>query len=79
MHAGVQESAGYNTSDFRLEYKVNENDEWKCADEVKDNHDSTTNRTFAPVEARYVRLYITKADQGRGCTTRINMFEVFKA
>ena len=36
MHAGVQESAGYNTSDFRLEYKVNENDEWKCADEVKD-------------------------------------------
>lgn len=79
MHAGVQESAGYNTSDFRLEYKVNENDEWKCADEVKDNHDSTTNRSFAPVEARYVRLYITKAEQGRGRTTRINMFEVFKA
>lgn len=79
MHAGVHESEGWNTSDFRLEYKANEGDEWQTADEVTDNHDSITRRNFTPVEARFVRLYITKATQGRDTTIRINMFEVFKA
>ncbi len=80
MHAGAQESVGYNTKEYRLEYKCTEDDEWKCADEVSENHDNMTNREFAPVDARYVRLYITKPDQSRrGRTTRINMFEVFKA
>ncbi len=79
MHAGAQESVSYNTKDFRLEYKVNENDEWQTADEVTDNSENTTHRSFTPVDARFVRLYITKAEQNGGNTVRINMFEVFKA
>lgn len=79
MHAGAQESAGYNTKDFRLEYKADENDEWKTADSVTGNSDNTTHRSFAPVSARFVRLYITNAEQNNGHTVRINMFEVFKA
>lgn len=79
MHAGVQESAGWNTRDFRLEYKVNEADEWKIADEVKDNQDTLTVREIAPIEARYFRLYVTKATQGNDSTVRIYMFQVYRA
>ena len=79
MHAGAQESAGWNTRDFRLEYKVNEADEWTVADEVKDNEETITLREIAPIEARYFRLFVTKATQGRDATVRIYMFQVYKA
>ncbi len=79
MHAGAQESAGWNTRDFRLEYKVNEADEWTVADSVKDNEDTLTLREIAPVEARYFRLWIDRATQGNDSTVRIYMFQVYKA
>lgn len=79
MHAGAQESAGWNTRDFRLEYKVNEADEWTVADSVKDNADTMTLREIAPIEARYFRLWVDHATQGRDSTVRIYMFQVYKA
>ncbi len=80
LHAGVQESPNWNTRDFRLEYRVSESDEWKVADEVKDNEESVTLREFTPVEARYVRLFIEKPCQHeREKTTRIYTFQVFRA
>ncbi len=79
MHAGVHESRGWNTSDFKIEYKSNEADEWKVADEVVGNEENVTYKSFAPVTGRYFRLYITKATQSSDPTVRINMFEIFKA
>jgi len=65
LHCGDSESERWNTSDFRLEYKLDPDDEWKIADSVTDNKDTLTIREFAPVNARYVRLFITKCAQGR--------------
>lgn len=59
-HAGVRESEEWNTADFRLEYRADEKDDWKVADSVSDNRESVTLRDFAPVDARYIRLYVTK-------------------
>ena len=79
MHGGAVESPGYNTRDFRLEYRVSEDEDWKVADEVKDNHEDQTHRGFDAVEGRYFRLWIDRATQGRDPTARIYMFQVFKA
>jgi len=79
MHAGAQESAGWNSRNFRLEYKADENDDWQTADEVKDNEESLTLRTFAPVTARYFRLWVDQATQGHDGTVRIYMFQVYRA
>ena len=80
MHAGVYEPPTYNTRKFRLEYKLNEGDEWKTADSVTDNEMAMTYRSFEPVEARYFRLWIDQATQNpKDSTTRIYMFEVHRA
>lgn len=79
MHAGAQESAAWNTRNFRLEYKAKENDEWQTADEVKDNEESLNLRSFAPVTARYFRLWINQATQGHDGTVRIYMLQVYRA
>lgn len=80
MHAGAQESAGWNSRDFRLDCKVNEEDEWITVDEVKDNEDTLTLREFAPVEARYFRLWVDRPTQDKhDRTVRIYMFQVFRA
>jgi mannosyl-glycoprotein endo-beta-N-acetylglucosaminidase len=79
MHGGAVESPGYNTRDFRLEYRVSEDEDWKVADEVKDNRADQTHRGFDAVEGRYFRLWIDRATQGRDPTARIYMFQVFKA
>ena len=79
MHGGAVESAGYNTRDFRLEYRLSESDEWKIADSVTDNHDNLTLRDFPEVEGRWFRLWIDSATQHRDPTARIYMFQVFEA
>lgn len=79
LHCGDSESEHWNTSDFRLEYKAGENDEWKVADAVEGNTETLTLREFAPVNARYVRLFITKPcqnDRDRYC--RIYQLHVYK-
>ncbi len=77
-HAAM-ESRHYITSDFALQYKQNENDEWKNADEVKDNKEKLTLREFTPVKARYIRLYITKpAETERDKHCRIYQLQVYK-
>lgn len=80
MHSGGRESSLWNTREFKLEYKVNEADEWKVADYVTDNEDSLTLRDFSTVEGRYFRLWIDQATQDvKDKTTRIYMFQVFRA
>ena len=79
IHAGEQEAVDWNTRDFRLEYKVNEAGEWIVADEVKDNENTIVVREITPVEARYFRIFITKATQGRDSTVRLYAFQVYRA
>ncbi len=78
MHAGAQESAAWNSRNFRLEYKAAENAEWQTADEVKDNEESLTLRSFTPVTGRYFRLWIDQATQRHDGTARIYMFQVYR-
>ena len=78
-HAGAEESREWNTADFALQYKVNEGDEWQIADTVAGNTENTTLREFAPVNARYVRLHITKPTQNdRDKHCRIYQLHVYK-
>lgn len=79
MHAGAQESASWNTRDFRLEYKVDEGDEWTVADTVEGNEETLTVRNIAPLTARYFRLFVTRATQGGDSTVRIYMFQAYRA
>lgn len=79
MHSGVQESVDWNTRDFRLEYKVNENDEWAIADSVTDNTETLTVRDIDTISARYFRLFVTRATQDNDPTVRIYMFQVYRA
>ena len=80
LHAGESESRRMNTPDYRLEYKENEADEWKVADSVADNKENYTLRDFKPVNARFVRLVITKAGQHpRERYVRIYQFHVYKS
>lgn len=78
VHCGVYESTSWNSRDFELRYKVNENDEWSIADTVVENRSNTTLREFVPVDARYVCLYLTKPCGRRGKTARIYNFAVFR-
>ncbi len=79
MHSGVHESSGWNTRAFKLEYKIHEEDEWKIADQVRDNESSMTLREFSPVKGRYFRLWIDQATQNpKDNTARIYMFQVFR-
>lgn len=79
LHCGDSESPRWNTSDFRLEYKVNESDEWKTADSVVGNRETLTLREFKPVTARFVRLVVTKPGQhDREHFVRIYQLHVYK-
>lgn len=79
-HTGKIEGSGWNTKEFSLQYKLNENDAWTIADQVTDNKDDITLRDIEPITARYVRLFVTKAgqddDEGH---VRIYEFSVFEA
>ena len=79
-HAGPYEGADWNTSDFALEYKLNENDEWTRLDSVTNNTDDVTLRDVMPTTARFVRLFVTKPAQGEDPDDHARIFEfsVFK-
>lgn len=64
--------------EFCLQVKTNEADQWRTVDSVNDNTEMQTDRLLAePVDARYVRLYITKPDQSEGFAAQIYEFEVY--
>lgn len=64
--------------EFCLQVKTNEADQWRTVDSVNDNTEMQTDRLLAePVDARYVRLYITNPDQSEGFAARIYEFEVY--
>ena len=78
LHCGEFEDRGDNTVDFCLQYRINETDEWQTADSVKDNREDMNLRGFTPVQARYVRLYITRPTPHADRTCRIYQFHVYR-
>lgn len=82
-HCGAYEGKDWNTFDFGLQYRTYENEEWKMADAVIANRDDMTFREFAPVMARFVRLYITVPAfpnrEFHSKFARIYQFQVYKA
>ncbi|MCR5263698.1 MAG: discoidin domain-containing protein, partial [Clostridiales bacterium] len=78
MHGGAVESPDYNTSDFSLQIRSSEDEEWKTVDAVTGNQDNQTLREFPAAEGRFFRLWIDKATQYGDHTARIYMFQVFE-
>ena len=77
MHAGL-ESLDYITKEYSLEVCTTPDGDWQRVDTVRDNTSLETDRLLAtPVEARYVRLLVTKPDQSEGNATRIYEFSVY--
>lgn len=77
VHAGM-ESLDYITKEYALQVKAEGDAEWRTVDTVYDNNSFETDRLLAaPVKARYVRLFITKADQDEGTTVRLYEFQVY--
>lgn len=78
------EGASYNTKNFQLQYTTAENPDpadqeiWADADVVTDNTEAITDRNLeTPIHTRYVRLLVTKAEQGSGKAVRIYEMELY--
>ena len=78
MHCGEDENSNDNTVDYFLQYKASEDGEWLTADEVWGNREDMTLREFAPVNARYVRLYIIRPTPHADKTCRIYQLHVYR-
>ncbi|MBQ9467622.1 MAG: discoidin domain-containing protein [Clostridia bacterium] len=78
IHAGTEESKLWNTSAFEVRVKTHENDRWTTVDRVKNNRADLTERSFEPVKARYVQLYITKPACDGDLHARIFGFRIFR-
>ena len=71
---GARNGFKLNNRDFRLEYKMRREDEWKTADEVKGNTDTLTVREFKPVKASIVRIVFTNETKDEDYTVRLHRF-----
>ena len=77
MHAGL-EALDYITKEYSLQVRMTPDEAWKTVDTVADNTALETDRLLSsPVQARYVRLLVTKPDQSEGNTVRIYEFSVY--
>ena len=76
-HAAA-EAPEYITDAFALKVRDSRNKAWKTVDEVTKNSDPETNRKLsAPVQARFVRLSVTRGTQSGENVARIYEFSVY--
>ncbi|WP_152393307.1 glycoside hydrolase family 76 protein [Paenibacillus guangzhouensis] len=76
QHAGAGgETSAYNTRNFKLQ-KSTDGTNWIDVDTVTGNTANQTIRQVASFTARYVRLYVTQAEQNGNGAARIYEFEV---
>jgi hypothetical protein len=76
QHAGVLESDNFDTSDFKLELGT-DGVNYPTLIDVKGNTMGVTTHKFAAVNARYIRLTITKAEQNGNALARIYEIEAY--
>ena len=77
-HCGEYEDHCDDSKDFRIECRADESDEWTLLKDVHDNQDHVTIYEFEPINARYVRIYITRPTPGYDKTCRIYQMHVYK-
>jgi hypothetical protein len=77
-HCGEYEDHCDDTVNFKIEYRAHEEDEWSLIRDVNENHEHVTIYEFEPVNARYVRIYITRPTPGFDKTCRIYQMHVYK-
>jgi predicted alpha-1,2-mannosidase len=76
-HAGAGgEPVTLNTRAYTLELSL-DGQQWYRVVEAKNNHESTTQHTFAPTVARFIRLIVTKPNSGADNKARIYELEVY--
>lgn len=80
-HQGVSPTAflgpggeQFNTAAYTLQVSV-DGDRWEDVDQVEDNTDSITDRSFDPVKVRYVRLVITAPNSVEG-NNQLKIYEL---
>jgi hypothetical protein len=71
------EASTYNTRSFKLQAS-SDNTFWNDIDVVEANDRCMTNREVLPFTSRYVRLYVSQAEQNSNDATRIYEFAVYK-
>jgi|GEM_PF-168507 len=78
-HEGVYADGKlYDTSDFEIQRGETANGPWTdLAAPVKDNHEDVSTIRFPATACRFLRLYITKGEQGRNGFGRIFEFEAY--
>jgi alpha-mannosidase len=65
LNAGI-ESSSYITRTCLLQVRNSTTEDWNTVDILDGNRMDSVTRSFKPVEARYVRLYIVAPSQGKG-------------
>lgn len=72
------EGREFNTSDYRLQRSDSPDGPWvDLVEPVRGNTDDVTSHTFTPVQTRYVRLFIEKAEQNSNQCARIFSVEIY--
>ena len=79
-HSGQNEGSEWNTADFALEVKAENESEWMRVDTVVGNTEDVTLRDIEPINVRFVRLFVTKPSQDDDGDPHARIFEfsVFK-
>lgn len=72
------EGGNFNTSDYRLQRSDSPDGPWiDLMEPVRGNTEDVTSHEFSPVQTRYVRLFIEKAEQDSNQCARIFAVEIY--
>ena len=72
------EQASYITRTCLLQGRNAPDEEWRTLDMIDGNRKNRVDRSFAPSEVRYVRLYVVSPTQGLDAAARIYEFELLE-
>ena len=76
-HEGSQGNGQQNTTDWRLYYYDAQNESWVLFDEVHNNTQNVTTRTFAPVTSQFIWLEILNSGGTGDGTVRLYELELY--
>ena len=77
MVNAASEQPSYVTRTCLLQGRNNPGEEWRTIDMIDGNRRNTVDRSFDPVEVRYVRLFVVSPTQGLDAAARIYELEVY--
>ena len=77
MVNAASEQPSYVTRTCLLQGRNNPDEEWRTLDMFDGNRRNTVDRSFDPVEVRFVRIYVVSPTQGLDAAARIYELEVY--